>query len=158
MRRSRAFAVAAAALLVLLTGCGIHIPSDPDGTLETVRGGVLRAGISPNGDLVRVDGGAPSGSEVEALTAFARSLDADVEWTVASEETLVRGLEEGDLDVVAAGLTDQTPWTNKAGMTRPYAETTLEDGSTAKLVMLVPLGENAFVSELETFLDEEVSR
>lgn len=160
MRTSRPIAlVAAAACLLLLTGCGIRIPSDPDGTLDAVQGGVLRAGISPHGELVRVDGGEPSGSEVEALTAFARSLDADVEWTVGSEEALVRGLEEGDLDVVAAGLTDQTPWTNKAGMTRPYAETTLEDGSTAKLVMLVPLGENAFVSRLETFLtDEEASR
>jgi len=37
-------------------------------------------------------------------------------------------------------------------MTRPYAETVLEDGSSHKLVMLVPIGENAFLSELEGFL------
>ncbi|MDT0116831.1 transporter substrate-binding domain-containing protein [Microbacterium sp. PRF11] len=159
MRRLLWAVTTAAVTMLMLAGCGIRIPSDPDGTLDAVEGGVLRAGVSPNGEWVRWDEGEPTGIEIDALTAFARSLDADVEWTVGSEEALVRGLEEGDLDVVAAGLTDQTPWTKKAGMTRPYAETTLEDGSTAKLVMLVPLGENAFVSRLETFLtDEEASR
>lgn len=158
MRRSKTMtAIAAALSLLLLTGCGIRIPSDPDGTLDRVEGGVLHAGISPNGEFVRLDGERPGGSEVEALTAFADSLDADIDWTVGSEEALVRGLENGDLDVVAGGLTDETPWTERAGMTRPYGEVTLVDGSTAKIVMLVPLGENAFVSRLETFLTAEAA-
>ncbi|MFZ8756195.1 transporter substrate-binding domain-containing protein [Microbacterium sp. HMH0099] len=118
----------------------------------------MHAGVTPNGTFVRVDGGEPTGRDVEAIRAFADSLDAEVEWTVGAEEALVRGLENGDLDVVAGGLTDKTPWTNKAGMTRPYAEATLDDGRTAKLVMLVPIGENAFLSRLETFLDEEMAR
>lgn len=158
MPRSRPVAVVVAALSVLLlTGCGIRIPNDPQGTLDRVEGGVLHAGISPNGDFVRIDGDLPSGSEVDALTDFATSMDAEVDWTVGSEEALVRGLENGDLDVVAGGLTDETPWTERAGMTRPYGEVTLDDGSTAKLVMLVPLGENAFVSRLETFLTAEAA-
>ncbi|WZH37808.1 MAG: hypothetical protein PIR02_03900 [Microbacterium enclense] len=158
MTRSRTVTAVAVTLCALvLGGCGIRIPSDPQGTLDHVEGGVLRAGVSPHGDFVRVDGDEPSGSEVDTLTDFAETLDARVEWTVGSEEALVRGLENDDLDVVAGGLTDQTPWTNKAGMTRPYGEVTLEDGSTAKIVMLVPLGENAFVSRLETFLTDEAS-
>ncbi|WP_043361087.1 transporter substrate-binding domain-containing protein [Microbacterium testaceum] len=158
MSRSRPVIVVVAALCaLLLAGCGIRIPSDPQGTLDRVEGGVLRAGISPNGDFVQVDGAQPSGSEIDALTAFAGSVDAEVEWTVGSEEALVRGLENGDLDVVAGGLTDDTPWTDKAGMTRPYGEVTLDDGSTARIVMLVPLGENAFVSRLETFLTAEAT-
>jgi len=158
MPRSRPVAVVAAAVSVLLlAGCGIRIPADPQGTLDRVDGGVLRAGITPNGDFVRLDGDSPSGSEIDALIAFADSLDAEVDWTVGSEEALVRGLESGDLDVVAGGLTDETPWTDKAGMTRPYGEVTLADGSTAKVVMLVPLGENAFVSRLETFLTDEAA-
>jgi len=159
MARSRTTRlIAVAAMSLLLAGCGIQIPSDPDGTLEHVEGGVLRAGVSPNGEWVQVGEADPTGVEAEALVDFADSLDADVEWTVGSEESLVRGLENGDLDVVAGGLTDKTPWTNKAGTTRPWAETTLDDGKKVKLVMLVPLGENAFLSHLETFLTEEAQR
>ncbi|MFF0911947.1 transporter substrate-binding domain-containing protein [Microbacterium enclense] len=155
----RWIATGAALMLVAgLTGCGLQIPRDPDGTLDRVTGGQLHAGVTPNGTFVRVDGGEPTGTDVEAIRAFADSLDAEVEWTVGAEEALVRGLENGDLDVVAGGLTDKTPWTDKAGMTRPYAEATLDDGRTAKLVMLVPIGENAFLSRLETFLDQEMAR
>jgi len=155
MRKLLRATTALAITLLMLTGCGIRIPSDPRGTLEAVEGGVLRAGISPNGEWVRLDGHEPHGIEVDALTTFAESLGAKVEWTTGSEQSLVRGLEEGDLDVVAGGITEKTPWTNKAGVTRPWAQTRLEDGSTVKLVMLVPLGENAFVSELETFLIDD---
>lgn len=159
MARSRTVRLLAVAVMsLLLAGCGIHIPSDPDGTLEHVEGGVLRAGVSPNDGWVDLEDGAPTGTEAEALVGFARSLDAGVEWTIGSEESLVRGLENGDLDVVAGGLTDETPWTTKAGTTRPWAETTLDDGETVKLVMLVPLGENAFLSRLETFLTAEAER
>jgi ABC-type amino acid transport substrate-binding protein len=147
--------LAGAVILVLaLSGCGLSIPADPDSTLENVRGGTLRAGISPNGDLTVVDNGTYSGSEVELLEDFAADLDATIDWTVASEETLVRGLENGKLDVVIAGFTDATPWVDKAGVTRPYREVTAEDGSRHKLVMLVPIGENAFLTALETFLTE----
>ena len=147
-----------------LCGCGLTIPSDPSGTLDTVRGGVLRAGISPNAPFVDVTGVGeeptgteptgiePTGTEVEAIEAFADHLDADVEWTIGSEEELVRDLEDGELDLVAGGLTDETPWSDKAGVTRSYDDVTDDDGSVLKLVMLAPMGENAFISELETFL------
>jgi ABC-type amino acid transport substrate-binding protein len=146
---------AAAGLLVLaLSGCGLTMPSDPDGTLDSVRDGVLRVGISENGELTTIDDNDFSGSEVEAVEGFAEQLGAEIDWTVGSEERLVRGLERGSLDLVIAGLTDQTPWMDMAGMTRPYAEVDGADGVTHKLVMLVPLGENAFLTELETFLAE----
>lgn len=142
-----------------LCGCGLTIPSDPSGTLDAVRGGVLRAGVSPNAPFVDVTGvdaeptgTEPTGTEVEAIEAFADHLDADVEWTIGSEEELVRDLEDGELDLVAGGLTDETPWSDKAGVTRSYDDVTDDDGSVLKLVMLAPMGENAFISELETFL------
>jgi ABC-type amino acid transport substrate-binding protein len=151
-----------AVLLLSISGCGLSIPADPDGTLDEVRGGTLRVGISDNGELTTVgDGKDVSGSEVAAVEEFASELDADIDWTLGSEEALVRSLENGDLDLVIAGLTDATPWAEHAGMTRPYDEVTGSDGTTHKLVMLVPTGENAFLSELETFLAEytgEVAR
>jgi hypothetical protein len=66
----------------------------------------------------------------------------------------VRELEDGELDIVAGGLTDETPWSDKAGVTRSYDDVTDDDGSTLKLVMLAPIGENAFISDLETFLSD----
>lgn len=146
--------LALAAVCAALTGCGIQIPADPDGTLDRVTSGVLRVGASANGDLVRIDDGEVSGSEAELVEEFADHLDARIDWTEGSEEALVRGLERGDLDLVIGGITDETPWTDRAGMSRPYAEVRDSEGATRKLVMLVPMGENAFLTELETFLTE----
>ncbi|WP_460774375.1 hypothetical protein [Microbacterium sp. GXF7504] len=153
MRFTRSLgAVVLGAAVLASAGCGAHIPTDPDGTLDRVRGDELRVGVSPNAGFVEVDGDVPSGTEVRAIEAFADSLEADVSWTVGSEEALVRGLEDDRLDLVAGGITDDTPWVDRAGMSRPYADVTDADGRTRHLVMLVPLGENAFLSELETFL------
>lgn len=142
------------AAVALLAGCGLSIPTDPDGTLDSVSGGVLRVGTSPDGELVEVSQGDPTGTIVDLVDRFADSIDADTEWTVASEETLVTELEAGDLDLIAGGITPDTPWIDRAGVTRGYRGIEGADGR--ELVMLVPLGENAFLSTLETFLDEEV--
>ena len=42
------FVFFAALLVPLLAGCGLKIPTDPEGTLDRVSGGTLRAGISHN--------------------------------------------------------------------------------------------------------------
>lgn len=141
-------------VLILVPACGVQIPSDPDGTLETVTGGVLRAGASPHQDLVQVDGDGVSGTEPELVESFAEHLDAEVAWTVSGEEALVRGLEDGSLDLVVGGITDRTPWVEQVGTTRPYTTIVGPQGGSHDLVMLVAQGENAFLSELERFLDE----
>lgn len=141
-------------LTVGLAGCGITIPADPDGTLEAVSGAELRVGTSPDGDLVDVEGGDPTGPVVDLVEGFAADIDARTEWTVASEETLVTMLESGDLDLIAGGITVDTPWVDKAGVTRGYPG--IDGAHGRELVMLVPLGENAFLSALERFLDGEV--
>jgi ABC-type amino acid transport substrate-binding protein len=152
----RRTASAATALLVTISvsGCGLTIPADPDGTLDTVTSGELRIGTAPDGDLVRLDDGEPSGSIVDLVDGFAASIHADAQWTVASEETLVTMLDAGDLDLIAGGITTDTPWVDSAGVTRGYAD--IEGAEGREIVMLVPLGENAFLSSLERFLDEEV--
>jgi len=142
--------------MLLLTGCA-GIPADPEGTLDRVSQGTLHVGVSPNGDFTVVAGDAVSGSEAELVESFAESLNAEIEWTVGSEEALVRALERHDLDLVIAGLTDATPWLAQTGVTRSYDEFTDEDGTTHKLVMLVPMGENAFLTRLETFLTHEAA-
>ncbi|MGH3690110.1 MAG: hypothetical protein ACRDT7_08150 [Microbacterium sp.] len=154
-RRLRAASVSAAFVLTLgLSGCGLTVPADPNGTLDTVSGGELRVGTAPDGNLVRIDGGEPTGSIIDLVDGFASHIHARADWTVASEETLVSMLGHGDLDLIAGGITSDTPWVDEAGVTRGY--TGIEGSDGREIVMLVPLGENAFLSSLERFLDDEV--
>lgn len=143
-----------ATLAATLAGCGMSIPADPDGTLDRVSGGELRIGASPDPGLVDVESSTPTGPLPDLAEKFAATLDAEPEWTVGSEETLVGMLEAGDLDLVIGGFTEKTPWIDKAGITRGYSGIEGADGR--KIVMLVPLGENAFLTDLERFLDKEV--
>lgn len=137
-----------------LAGCGISVPADPDGTLQSVAGGELRVGVSPDEGLADISGDTPSGPLIDLVDTFADSLAAEVDWTTGSEETLVVMLEEGDLDLVVGGLTDQTPWIDRVGVTRGYSG--IEGADDRAMVMFVPLGENAFLTKLEAFLDREV--
>ncbi len=149
----RVVTAVAVCLTVALGGCGLDIPTDPDGTLQRVSGGQLRVGVSAQppwtSQLLDVE---PDGVEIELVQDFARSLDAQVEWEAGGEEHLVSGLERGELDLVVGGITAKTPWSQKAAVTRPYATVTDAEGKPADHVMLTPLGENAFLVALERFL------
>lgn len=150
-----------ALLTALLTGCGVQIPTDPDGTLEAVRSsGELRVGVSPHPPFTTLPAGEdqpPGGTEIELVTGFARSVGAEPVFVVGGEEALVKQLEEREIDVLVGGLTATSPWSNKVAFTRPYA-TTPEDGKQVKHVLAVVPGENALLSELERYLDGEGGR
>jgi hypothetical protein len=154
MHKSRS-KVAVMASALFLMGCGTVFPTDPEGTLERVSGGTIRVGASENGNWVSIPpSGDPAGSEPELIRSFAEKLGADVQWTTGTEHVLAESLKHGELDVVIAGLTDQTPWAEHAGLTIPYTESEDERGRAHKHVMLVPHGENAFLLELDRFLAE----
>jgi polar amino acid transport system substrate-binding protein len=137
----------------LLAGCGVTIPTDPEGTLERVTGGTLRVGVSPNPPWTEAaQDGEPTGAEVGLVKEFAATLQAEVSWTVGGEEALIKRLEEGDLDLVIGGLTADTPWEEHIAVTKPYAEGTGPDGKRIRLVMAAPPGENAYLVRLEKFL------
>jgi polar amino acid transport system substrate-binding protein len=148
--------VAALAVLIVLAGCGISIPADPEGTLERVRGGTMRVGVSPNEPWTELnDNSPPSGIEVDLVEGFAESLGARIEWSGGGEESLMEELRRGELDLVIGGLTSKSPWTDKAAITKPYAEAENEAGKQEKLVMAARMGENAFLLALERFLLEQ---
>jgi len=152
----RIFLAAALLLTLALGGCST-IPADPDDTLEAVTGQTLRVGVSPNPpwtDLPEGTSGAPIGLEVDLVTDFADTLNADVQWVPGGEETLIRQLQRGEVHLVVGGLTAESPWQQTAGLTRPHAQTLDGDGSQAPIVMAVPAGENAFLVTLERFLLE----
>ena len=114
---------AALALATVLL-CGCEFPRDPEGTLDQVRGGVLRVGVSPAEPFVQpAPGGDPKGVEVELVTRFAESLEASVEWVEGSESDLMAALEGRQLDIVIAGLTRRSEWQRSAALTRPYLTT-----------------------------------
>lgn len=137
--------------MLLASACGI--PRDPDGTLDRVTGGSLRVGASPHDSLVIVDDGEVSGSLATLVEGFADALDAEIEWTIDSEEGLVDRLERGSLDLAIGGMTDATPWVDRVGVTRAYSQIPGAAGS--PVVVLLPMGENALQAALETYLDRE---
>jgi polar amino acid transport system substrate-binding protein len=120
-RSGLAALVVAALLAVGAAGCGI--PRDPEGTLDRVRGGTLRAGITASEPWTTLEGGRPGGVEVELVEQFAHELGAKVEWVDGSEAELIGALEVRELDLVVGGLTADTPWQSKAAITRSYATT-----------------------------------
>lgn len=147
---------AVALLVFLLTACGVQIPTDPHGTLERVRGGVLRVGVTENKPWVELDKTPiPEGIEADLISRFAQHLGSEILWTEGSEAVLLDALESGQLDVVVGGFLEDTPWVEKGAITRPYTETTTSEG-TDKHVMIVRMGENGFLVALEKFLLMEV--
>lgn len=148
--------MAAMAALSGLAGCALQIPADPNSTLDQVRNGTLRVGVTPAPPIVDITKAVPSGPGVTLVQEFAENLDAEVEWKIDGEEALVNLLAEGKIDVALGGFTSETPWSDKAAVTREYDQLTGFGGK--GIVMLVPAGENAFLAELETFLDSQVTQ
>jgi polar amino acid transport system substrate-binding protein len=110
--------------LTALALWGCEFPRDPEGTLDRVRGGVMRVGVTPAEPFVRLnDAGEPTGVEVELVERFAGTLDARVEWVTGSESDLMEALAGRRLDVVIAGLTRQSEWRRVVALTRPYLTT-----------------------------------
>lgn len=161
MKRPDRLAVRATALVCAgmiaftLVGCGLQVPTDPDGTLDAVTGGDLRVGASVEPDLIEENDGAMTGSLAGLVEDFADTRQASVDWTIGSEESLVAQMENGELDLIVGGMTDQTLWSERVAVTRGYTGIPSADGR--GLVMFVPLGENRMLSTLERFLDGEVA-
>lgn len=141
-------------LACLVAGCGLQVPVDPGGTLKDTTGGTIRAGYSPESALIEGSWNDPSGPLAELVEGFATEIDADVEWTMHSEETIVGMLEEDALDLGVGGFTDKTPWSDRVGVTRAYPNVPGAEGH--QMVMVTQMGENAFLSGIEAYLDKEV--
>lgn len=146
-----------AVLLAALALTACDYPRDPDDTLARVEStGELKAGIAVAPPWTQLTDGQPSGVEVDLVTAFAEDHGAEVAWQHGGEEELFRALERGEIDLLVAGLTEENPWKDKAGMTRPYRTVPGPEGE-EKHVMAVPVGENAMVSALEGWLEEHAA-
>lgn len=114
------------ASLLLVTGtAGCQWPRDPGGTLNHVRNGVLRVGVTENPPwtVIPDSDGEPAGAEVELVRRLAQQLGARVEWRTGTESTLMPALKDRTLDLAIGGLEATAPWTAEASLSRPYLTT-----------------------------------
>jgi polar amino acid transport system substrate-binding protein len=112
-----------------LTGTACQFPRDAGDTLEKVRGGTLRVGITEHDPwVITQPSDDPAGVEVGLVREFAARLGAEVDYTQGNEEQLVEALHRRDLDVVIGGISDRTRWKKQVGMTKPYLTTHLVVG------------------------------
>jgi len=135
---------------LLATGCGL--PKDASGTVERVRGGVLRVGVIHNPPFVIDTGTAVRGVEGTLADAIAQDLGARIEFRRGPEHVLMRALHTRELDLVIGGLDAKVPWVKEAALTRPYY--TDEKAH----VLAVPPGENAWLVKVERVLRQHEPR
>jgi polar amino acid transport system substrate-binding protein len=143
-------------LLSTLTLAACGLPRDPEGTLDRVRGGTLRVGFVVDTPWVTEAGQGAGGIEGAIAAELARTLGARIAWTHASETPLLTALHDGDLDLVIAGLTKDSPWAAKASFTRPYyVDTATVHGKRTEVphVVAVRPGENAWQVHVERVLE-----
>jgi polar amino acid transport system substrate-binding protein len=144
--------------LALAEACGL--PRDPQGTLDRVRGGTLRVGFVVDTPWVTAAGTGAGGIEGAIAAELARGLGARIAWTAGSETPLLTALHDGDLDLVVAGLTKESPWVAKVSLTRPYyVDTTTVHGKRVEEPHVVALraGENAWQVHVERLLEARKS-
>lgn len=132
-----------ALLLALLATSSCGLPRDPEGTLERVRGGVLRVGAVADPPWVGRDTDHLRGVEVALARALAADLGAELRWNHGGETRLMAALQNFELDLVIGGITEDSPYADEVGFTRPYYQ---------GHVLAGPPGENAWLMTLEAFL------
>ncbi|MPZ70202.1 MAG: transporter substrate-binding domain-containing protein [Actinobacteria bacterium] len=98
-------------------------PVDPEGTLERIRGGTMRVGITASEPWTESTEDGPAGIEVEIVERLAEELDAEIEWVPGSEEELFGALKYSQVDLVIGGLGAKNPFAKEASLTHPYLTT-----------------------------------
>jgi polar amino acid transport system substrate-binding protein len=100
-------------------GCAT-LPRDPEGTLRRVQGGKIRVGLVESAPWAVRKAGEPAGAEVALVGQLAAELGAATEWVWGGEQQHMEALEHFALDLVIGGLTDDTAWEKRVGLTSPY--------------------------------------
>lgn len=133
-------------VLLMLTAC--DLPRDSDGSLARARGGVLRVGVTDHPPWDSVTATAVGGLEPAIIASFASEIGATPTWRRGTESELLGALERRELDIVAVGLTESSPWAGRVALTRPYRSDQHGDGH----VLALAPGENALLVQVERFL------
>jgi polar amino acid transport system substrate-binding protein len=120
--------IALLTIIGALVSCS-ELPKDQQDTSRRItETGVIRIGLMENPPWVIRTGEEPSGAEPILMREFANSLGAKPEWHWGSDEGLFGALELHELDAVVGGISNQTPWTKRIGITRYYFEEKFDVG------------------------------
>ena len=142
------FLLLAASLATALAACDGY-PRDPDGTLERVRGGVMRVGVVDDPPFVRALGRSePAGPEADLMRGYARSLGARIAWRHGGHTMLMRELEARRLEAVIGAHAVDSPWAERVATSRPVRLPDA-DGHPVERVLALPPGENAWLAAFE---------
>lgn len=120
---------ALALVLLVVAACDdVAFPQDPDGTLDRViaTGRVRVAAVDHHPWVVWDGRSSPGGAEARLTEAFARGLDATVEWRRSSAFDALEALKRGDVDLAIGGFTkDEITLHSGAASTYVYFSETL---------------------------------
>lgn len=139
-------------LLLLLCLCVVACtpyPRDAHDSSERARE-AMRVGLSHDPPWVITTEGAPRGSEVELISAFAEHRQLRVEWVVDGHDALMEALLDHRLHLVAGGHVERTPWT-EAGWSRSFMVDDAGARPTRRRIALPP-GENAWHLAFDRFV------
>jgi polar amino acid transport system substrate-binding protein len=123
---SRAVSPRLTTLVAWLAAAGVaacDLPRDADGTLDRVRGGIVRVGVVVDTPWVTDSAGgegAAGGIEGALVQGIARDIGARVRWIRGTDESLLAALHARELDMVIGGLTTESPWKATLAFTKPY--------------------------------------
>lgn len=119
--------IALAACAACAAAC--ELPRDADGTLDRVRGGVIRVGVIPDPPWAVDSAGTVVGIEGLLVGELARGLGARVQWSRRPAHELLGALHARELDLVIGGLTADLSWKHEAAFTKPYYTDTVVIGA-----------------------------
>ena len=137
-------------LCALVMGCD-NYPKDVENSLQKIRkSGILKVGVIEHNPWIYEEDGKMRGSEAKLVEAFSETLGGAPEWDIYPEAVAIKKLKNNELDLVAGGLTADSPRHKQVGFTRPYLKT--GEDKINHHVLALQRGENAFLIELESFL------
>jgi polar amino acid transport system substrate-binding protein len=113
----------------------IHFPKDAEDSLEKIMNHTIRVGFTNASPWVYPADGKPEGIEADIVANFAKTLNAKVDWVEGTEEQLYKALRRDEIDILIAGITDETLWHKEVGLTKPYIETEIVIGQPASPVL-----------------------
>jgi hypothetical protein len=131
--------------LPLLAAC--RYPADVESTLDTVEGGEMKVGLLVPLATFR------EMKELRVLEAVAERLGTTPVLVEGQVHDLLTGLEEGRIHLLAGGLPEKTPLTQRIGLTKRWGEAAIA-GEVQPAAWGVRKGENAFLLALNRGIGE----
>ncbi|CAA9266271.1 MAG: hypothetical protein AVDCRST_MAG42-3211 [uncultured Chthoniobacterales bacterium] len=143
------------AAVLLIAGCD-RLPRDSAGALKKIESErQVRVGVAEHEPWVRWEGDRATGLEPELIEQWAQTLGARIVWRRDSVAELVKALHRREIDVLAAGLEETTPYAPEVAASQPYLEAPDREGKKTPRVIAATQGESALLFSLDRFLGQQ---